>query len=146
MARRSLPIPMLCLAAACSLADDAAPAPHAGRPHSLVAAGQRATAALNATWLVGYWDYRRGCGPGDSGTAFWPDGTYTMGDGHGRWSLAGDILTAEIVRPPSRAIFAPRLGDGRIRIVIAGPDEIAARWAGPPDQASPALVSYYRCD
>lgn len=100
---------------------------------------QRRTAQLSPRWLVGYWDHQRNCGSG-AGTTLLLDGTYTMNDASGRWSLSGDVLTIVERRPPSVQIFQARLGDrDRSRLRIIGPDTLFVQWpAGAAD-------TFFRC-
>ena len=63
--------------------------PSRSRPTSQMSLSERESSPLSKQWLIGYWAYEGACSS-DLETAIWPDGTYTMGDGRGRWSLSGD--------------------------------------------------------
>lgn len=107
---------------------------------SILAPRQRHTEALSSRWLVGYWDHRPACPPGNAGTSLWQDGVYTMDGGYGRWSLSGNTLTVIMDQRPDLELMQVRLGDGgRKEIKKIGPDTIAI-------QSSDAPISlFYRC-
>ena len=82
-------------------------------------------------WLVGYWAYEgAGCGPSLE-TSLWPDGTYTMGDGSGRWALRDSTLTITQETAPSIRYMQVRLGDpGPSTVRKLGPNEMQVDWGG----------------
>lgn len=83
----------------------------------------------------------------DSGTSLWPDGTFTMRDGYGHWSLSGNVLTTEQVHPPTWYDFIARLGNGgQFRIWIAGPDRIQVQGIGAPELVASTIFPMYRCE
>ena len=91
-------------------------------------------------WMVGYWDHDQECRSG-AGTSLWPDGSYTMNDASGRWSLTGNLMTTVERKAPSVRIFQVRLGEpGRSRIDVVGPTTISVH----SDGGSPGL--FYLCD
>lgn len=134
------------ISAACSPWEQAEPGPRSGRPRSLLTAQERDTTRLTRRWLVGYWTVEAECLQ-DVGTSLWADGTFTMGGGYGRWSLSGNILTTELMHPPTGYPFLGRLGDSpQYRIWIAGPDTIRAQPVALPGHDALNLVPMYRCE
>ena len=84
--------------------------------------------SLTVEWLVGYWAFEGRCQL-DESTALWPDGTYTMGGGYGRWSLLGAALTIHEEGRPSVDYMQVRLGDpGPSTVRKIGANEIEVRW------------------
>lgn len=125
--------------------NSSAPAP-AARPASLLSPEERKTSPLTQEWLVGYWAYEgAGCGPGME-TSLWPDGTYTMGDGSGRWALSGSTLTIAQETAPSISYMQVRLGDpGPSTVRKHGPNEMQVDWAG-GIEAGGAGGRFIRCN
>ena len=83
-------------------------------------------------WLVGSWAPNGRC---DAllETALRFDGSYRMGEGGGRWSLAGDRLTIVEEQPPGIQFMQVRLGDpGTSTLRRLGPDALEARPEGGP--------------
>ena len=128
---RPIPVIVLALAAAAcspSARDEDGPRPlHAD---SRLSPAERSASALTSEFLVGYWDHDRACRSG-AGTSLWPDGRYSMNNGSGRWSLAGNRLTIVQRKPASVPIFQVRLGEpGRSRVEVIGPNTISVSWDG----------------
>jgi hypothetical protein len=119
------------LAASCSeplVKNDQVP-PTSTRPPNLLTAEQRVASPITREWLVGYWAFG-GCQT-DYETALWPDGTYTMSGGHGRWTLSGSTLTITREKGPDFELMQVRLGDaGSSTLRKIGPDEMQVDWAG----------------
>lgn len=110
-------------------------------PSANAAAPAAGPVELNAAWLAGRWQSE---GAGDCGGAsdsyltFEADGRYTFMEESGRWSLAGDQLTIEIINaaPDGEA----KAGDRSTRQMRAvGPDEAEFTVNGQP----PSRI--YRC-
>ncbi|HEY0014210.1 MAG TPA: hypothetical protein VGB79_15310 [Allosphingosinicella sp.] len=115
------------------------------RPRSLLAPPLRRTSPVTRQWLVGYWAYNGQC-EDDSETALWPDGTYTMGQGGGRWSLVGSTLKMRLERLPGEEFMQVRLGDdGSSEIRKTGSDEMQVEWGGGL-KAGGAGARFVRCD
>ena len=115
------------------------------RPESLLSPEQRVKSPITAEWLVGYWAYSGLC-DSDTETALWPDGSYTMADGRGRWSLTGSTLTMTLERRPSVEFMQVRLGDhGSSELRKIGPDEMQVEWGGGIG-AGGAGGRFIRCD
>ena len=106
------------------------------RPAPLLTGARREVSTLTREWLVGYWALDGDCAfPLDTG--LWPDGSYTMGEGGGRWTLSGDTLTIIQHRPPGIEFMRLRLGDpGRSRVRMASPDRILVDWEGAPSSTA----------
>ena len=124
-----------------SCSSPAAPTGRAGLyAQSFLAPQQRKTDALSSRWLVGYWDHRPACPPGNAGTSLWEDGVYTMGGGYGLWSLSGNMLTVIEDRRPDVELIQIRIGDaGRKEIKKIGPDTISIQGDDGP------ISLFYRC-
>lgn len=137
--RNKLVFALALSAAACSPAGQGG---HSSRPiysKSQLRLEERHVSEPTFQWMVGYWDHNQECRSG-AGTSLWPDGSYTMNDASGRWSLAGNLLTTVEKKPPSVRIFQVRIGDpGRSRIEVVGPTTISVHGDG----GSPGL--FYLC-
>lgn len=71
---------------------------------------------------MGRWTLAVDC---SGGTTFLSDGTYTLGNGRGRWSLSGSTLTLHLEQEPTDVHPAGQLGGGGVANVrIDGPDEM----------------------
>lgn len=143
MLRYSAPVLFLLLVLSCSeqTAQNVFRAGRPGHPGSALTPAQRAISPITTEWLVGYWGYNGRCRPPYLDTALWPDGTYTMGDGSGRWALSGKTLTVRGERRPSIEFMYRRLGDpGVSTLRKTGPNEVQVRATDGPD------VLYRRCD
>lgn len=115
------------------------------RPASLLSPHQRQTSPITRAWLVGYWAIEGDC-EDNSETALWPDGTYTMGAGGGRWSYSRPTLTMTLERHPGEEFMQTRLGDhGPSEIRKIGPDAMQVECGG-GRQAGGAGARFVRCD
>ncbi|HEX8618536.1 MAG TPA: hypothetical protein VF911_13195 [Thermoanaerobaculia bacterium] len=117
-------------AIACSPSGQAGSGARPSYPKSQLKLEDRRIAEPSSLWLVGYWDHDQECRSG-AGTSLWPDGSYTMNDASGRWSLAGNLLTVSEKKAASVRIFQARIGDpGRSRIEVVGPTTLSVHWDG----------------
>lgn len=137
---------LLLVAPACSDASANFGTTALGRPASLLSAAQRRVSPITRDWLVGYWAYEGAGCDGDLETSLWPGGSYTMGDGAGRWSLRGSTLTIVEQRAPSISFMQVRLGEGGPSTVRKlGPNEMQVDWGGGA-AAGGAGGRFVRCD
>ena len=138
---------LLMVVASCSRAEEDAPSNRTGeirRPERLLSIEELSASPITKEWLVGYWAYEGNCDQEE--TSLWPDGTYTMGDGNGRWSLTGSTLIVEPVKLPSTSYMQVRLGDGGpAQLRKLGPNAMQVDWGGGM-VAGGAGGRFLRCD
>jgi hypothetical protein len=105
---------------------------------------ERESSPLSKQWLTGYWAYEGACSS-ELETAIWPDGTYTMGDGRGRWSLSGDSLIVQVDRPATVQMMQVRLGDeGTSSVRKVGANKLHVSWGS--DSETDPSGTFFRCE
>ncbi|MBU3076644.1 hypothetical protein [Sphingomonas quercus] len=79
---------------------------------------------ITRAWLTGGWSYEGGC-ENDQGVAFAADGKVQDVDGHGSWSLRGDVVTLTIREVIETDEGAP------VRLPTPQVVQHKVRWLGP---------------